>query len=248
MAAVVPFDPASYPGTRPAGPVVVVDGGVHPVRVVADEDPLVMRASVTAPVLEPGAARWVVAYGSNASPGRLVDKGLDARGAVLLPARLRGWVPAFEHRRTGYGSVPLTLVPEPGALTDTWVLGVHHADTTIVDASEGRVCGAALDELGGAAPQAPDDGRRAPPGTYRLGRIGPVVVHEDLVLHDAVAYLPGPRTAVQVDGSGGWRTWPTTDQTAARRHVESEGPWRVAPLVGGTVTDGWPREGPVRGR
>jgi hypothetical protein len=248
MVTIAPFDPASYPGPRPPGPVVVVGGEVHPVRIAAHEGAFGLQARVVAPVLDPGAARWVVAYGSNASPGRLVDKGLDARGAVLLPARLRGWVPAFEHRRTGYGSVPLTLVPEPEAVTDTWVLGVHRDDTPTVDASEGRVVGLAPDELGDPDPRAPDDGRRAPPGSYRLGHIGPVSVDDDLVLRDAIAYLPGRRTGVQIDGSGGWRTWPATDQAAARAHVDRDGPWRDAPLGGGTVLGAWPVEGPVADR
>jgi hypothetical protein len=246
MAGITPFDPASYPGPRPAGSVVVFDGELHPVRIAADRDTSAMHAPVAAPVLEPEAARWVVAYGANASPGRLVDKGLDARGAVLLPARLHGWVPAFEHRCTGYGSVPLTLVPEPGAVTDTWVLGVHHGDTALVDASEGRLTGLSSAAFDVPDPQAPDDGRRAPPGSYRLGHIGPVAVDDGLVLRDAVAYLPGPRTRVQVEGSGDWRTWPATGQAAARSHVDRAGPWREAPLGGGTVLGDWPREGPVR--
>jgi hypothetical protein len=44
------FDPASYPGWRPAGPSLVYDGAVHPVRVDGDSDRPVTGA-VAAPVL-----------------------------------------------------------------------------------------------------------------------------------------------------------------------------------------------------
>src|SRR5690606_38322861 len=138
---------------------------------------------------------WVVAYGSNASPGRLVDKRLDRRGAWLLPAEVRGWVAAFEHRHTGYGSVPLTLVPEAGARLDTWVLGVHVDDLPTLDRSEGRLAG---DASGAAGGPARDDARQAPPGAYRLGSVGEVVVAGRWRLPDGLAYLPGPRTRVQV--------------------------------------------------
>lgn len=230
---VPPFDPASYPGPRPRGPVHVRGGAAA--RVGPDE----LTSLVASPRW-----RWVLAYGSNASPGRLVDKHLDRRGAILLPAVCTGWVPAFEQRRTGYGSVPLTLVPEPGASTSTWLLGVDVVDTGRVDRSEGRV-------PDGGTPIERDDRHHAPPYAYVLAHVGPVCVPAaasggvELRLDDAVAYLPGPATRVQVDADGRWRTWPEVDQRAAVAHLDGGGPWRHPPVAERVVGGAWPVAAPV---
>lgn len=225
-----PFDPASYPGSRPDGPCVVHDGRVH-AAVLPDDPSAGPRTHVHAPVADLDAVRWVLAYGSNASPGRLVDKGLDRRGAWLLPAVLDGWLTAFEDRATRYGSIPLTLVPHAGARLETWVLGVHVDDLPRLDRTEGRYPADVV---------AVDDGRSAPPGAYRLGHVGEVVVADRWRLPDALAYLPGPRTRVQVTAAGSWRTWPRSDQEAAAVHVASGGPAVEPPPVPAPVTGPWP--------
>jgi hypothetical protein len=236
------FDPAGYPGPRPDAPVLVHDGHVHDVEVVGDAVAS-LRSSVDAPVLAPEATRWVVAYGSNASPARLVSKRLDRRGAVLLPARLRGWVTAFEHRRTRYGAVPLTLVPRRGAETETWVLGVHVDDVDALDVSEGRLVADARARTTTTELPAVDDGlRRAVVGAYRLGRIGEVEVHGRWRLADAVAYLPGVRTRVQVAPSGRWRTWPEHDHRAAVAHLADAGEAAAAPVARRVVRGPWPAD------
>jgi hypothetical protein len=207
-----PFDPTSYPGQRPGGPALVVDGRVVPVALDGPaRAPL--RTPVDAAVLADGAVRWVVAYGSNAAPSRLVDKGLDRRGAVVLPAELIGWVPAYEARRTGYGAVPLTLVPEEGARTATWVLGIHRDDTHLLDASEGS--------------------------NYELGRVGDVTVAGRFVVRDALAYLPAVDVEVQLLDEG-WRTWPEHDQAAAARHLAADGPCAPAPRIHRRLEPPWP--------
>lgn len=193
------------------------------------------QRSRTFPVLEPGRARLAVAYGSNASPLRLRDKELTAQGALLLPARVQGWVAAFEARRTGYGAVPLTFVPSPGAITRTWVLGLPPALLPRLDRSEGRVPDEPPPE------RAPDDAdhRHAPPGTYQLGRVGDVEVADRFLLRDALAYLPGPWTQVQVV-DGAWRTWPEHDQAAAAAHVDRGGEARPPPPVADPILGDWP--------
>lgn len=230
------FDPAAYPGPRPAGPVLVHAGAVHDVVADGTADTPV-RAAVDAPVLAPGSVAFSVAYGANASPERLIDKGLDRHGALLLPARLAGWVPVFEARRTGYGAVPLTLVPDRGSVLDTWVLGVHLDDVAVLDRSEGR--------MPSDAPTQPptnhtDDPVRAPPGTYVLGRIGEVAVADRFRLPDALAFLPGPRAMLQQLPGGGWRTWPEHDQAAAGAHVDDEGLAVPALAADDPVLGPWP--------
>lgn len=215
------FDPARYPGGRPDGPVLVTDHAQVPIG--ADE------------VADRTDVRWVVAYGANASPDRLRDKGLTGPGALLFPARLEGWVAAFEARVTGYGAVPLTLVPEPGARTDTWVLGVHRDLVGVLDRTEGRVPGGAPPRVDPGAGSA----RHAPPGTYQLGRVGPVDIAGGWVLPDGLAYLPGPSTEVQCSEDG-WRTWPTHDQAAARRHVAVGGSSSPAFWLREPVFGSWP--------
>lgn len=243
-----PFDPASYPGPRPDGPVLVHDGRLHDVEVVDGDGGPALRSPADAAVLAPGVVRWIVAYGSNASPPRLVGKGVDRRGAVLLPAAIEGWVVAFEHRRTGYGSVPVTLVPASGVSTATWVLGLHLADTGRLDRSEGR---RTADGKSDGAVEEPDDRHLAPPGAYRLGRVGRVAVGDHWELPDALAYLPGPSTAVQTDADGGWRTWPDVDQAAALAHVGAAGTTRSArpaPDVDAEIRGAWPATPLARGQ
>lgn len=188
------------------------------------------------PVLEPEGAVFGVAYGSNASPARLMDKELTGRGAVLLPARVRGFVAAFEARRTGYGAVPLTLVPAPGAVTDTWVLGLPRELLPGLDRTEGRV------PDGMPAEREPDDAdpRRAPPGTYQLGRVGDVEVAGRWLLPQVPAYLPGPWTRIQITACGTWRTWPEHGQDAAAAHVDRGGPSCPAPPVTDPILGDWP--------
>jgi hypothetical protein len=232
------FDPSQYPGSRPDGPVLVVDDEVLPLRLDGPSDaPLQLGAAGTrsVPVLEPGAARFGVAYGSNASPARLMDKQLTSRGAILLPAVVRGWVAAFEARRTGYGAVPLTFVPSPGAVTDTWVLGLVPEDLPRLDRTEGRVASGTPDEVD----RAQDDGRFAPPGTYQLGRVGDVRVAGRFLVRGALAYLPGPATRVQRLADD-WRTYPASDQSAAAAHVDSGGPAAPAPPPTDVVLGDWP--------
>ncbi len=219
------FDPARYPGRRPDGPVLVTDDAEVAVSVTGAVPALPGSVDV----------RWSVAYGANADPDRLRDKGLTAEGALLLPAVLVGWVTAFEQRRTGYGAVPLTLVPSPARRLHTWVVGIPAGAVDELDRTEGRAVGGAPSMADPAAGSA----RHAPPGTYQLGYVGRVDIAGAWVLPAALAYLPGPATRVQVV-DGAWRTWPESDQAAARAHLESGGASEPAPLVTAPVLGPWP--------
>lgn len=171
-----------------------------------------------APVLEnPDGIRWTVAYGANACPERLLDKSLDVKGAVLLPAALLGWAPAWEARRSATGAVPVTLVPSPGRRSDVWVLGVHADDLARLDQTEYR-------------------------GTnYTLGHLGPVAVADRWRLADALAYGPGPDTRVLVAG-GDVAAPPAVDQADARALLDQPDPVSVgADPFDTVVEEGWPQ-------
>jgi gamma-glutamylcyclotransferase (GGCT)/AIG2-like uncharacterized protein YtfP len=224
------FDPASYPGPRPAGPVLVRHGEVVDLGLGGPSTwPYTGRAAgqVPRPVFHS------VAYGSNACPERLVDKTLDDPGALLLPARMRGWVPAFQARSTHYGSVPLTLIPdEQDRVRDTWVLGVDEACLETLDRTEGRL-------------QRPDplDPQRtvasAVAGGYVLGRIGPVAVAERYLLPDALAYLPAPGNRL-LCGDAGRLTWPEHDQASARVALDGGAATATAPRAERVEDGDWP--------
>lgn len=237
------FDAATYPGRPPPGPTLVYAGRTWPLQLDGTSRAPVSAPAVARPaaVLAPGKLRWSLAYGSNADPERLVDKRLDERGAVILPASVMGHRRAWEARRSrSTGAVPLTLVPAPGARLDAWVLGVHRDDTDALDRSEGRG------------------------DTYLLGRVGPVAVAARFLLPDALAYGPAVATSV-IAVEARPATHPEMDQataglladdaTTARLRADPlpdphAGPWPGTPLddlplfVYGTLRPGrryWPR-------
>lgn len=208
------FDPRCYPGPRPAGPTLVHDGRSRPVTLSGDPAaPIVVRAGGRPPVLDD--LRWSFAYGANACVDRLVDKGLDRLGAVLLPAVARGVRAVWEARRSPtHGAVPLTLVPAPGARCDGWLLGVHPRDTTALDRSEGR-------------------GER-----YVLATVGSVDVAGRWRASRVPTYGPSPATRVLArDGVPLWRE--AADQTGAGRRLAAGGS-RPAPRLRPVVVGPWP--------
>lgn len=163
-----------YPGRRPDGPVLVWQERTWPL----DRELSAPEAAGDAPVLTAADRRWIVAYGGNASPQRLVQKGLDRFGALLLPAVVEGWATATEDRIAKHGAAPLTIVPRPGARLDTWVVGVHPTDLAALDVDEGR-------------------GER-----YIVGSLGDAAVAARWRLSPALAYGPAPRTRLRpVDGT-----------------------------------------------
>lgn len=260
------FDPASYPGPRPAGPALLYRGRLltlgiggpveAPLRLEPPGGPAPER------LLDLQELRFVLAYGSNASPGRLVAKGLDLHGVLLLPARALDVVPAFEQRRTSYGSVPLTLVPSPGAVTDTWALGLPPRSATLLDRSEGRPPtappsvrrrGLSADGVSprdepadGVSPRdEPADGHVPPRDAYRLAHVAEVNLADRFLLPQALAYVPGPATRVQTLPDGRWRSWPASRQRDALEHLDRRGPARAVPPLGTVVTGAWPST-PIR--
>lgn len=201
------FDPDRYPGWRPDGPVVVRDD--EPVPLSLDDA-----------MLHDPAWRWSVGFGSNACPDRLVDKGLAERGALLLPATVKGWRAAWEARRSPMtGSVPVTLVPSPGFTLHAWALGMHVDDTDAMDFSEGR-------------------GER-----YHLTRLGPVVVADRWMLNPGLAYCAAETTVLlsspEDDTAPLWLD--CADHAGAVARLESGAPTVAAPRTDDVVPLGqWP--------
>ncbi|MDX1657718.1 MAG: gamma-glutamylcyclotransferase family protein [Nitriliruptorales bacterium] len=211
------FDPTTYPGTPVGEPTLVFRGRSWPLGLGRHRDePVVGPDAVAGAQVLTGPWRWSLAYGSNASPDRLIDKGLDTAGAILIPAAVLGWQRAWEARRTtSTGAVPLTLQPAPGARLDVPVLGLLPDDAEILDASEGR---------------GPN---------YTLGRIGPVAVGARFHLEDALAYGPTGDTRVLLE-HGRIASYPAVAQSRASELFDRPEPPSVAAEPLGQAGDGWP--------
>jgi hypothetical protein len=110
-----------YPYHRPAGSYLFDDG-----------------------VLRPLAGAWherrtaVIACGSNGAPARLIEKfaGTGARIPVT-PAWLHGYAVVYSAHFTGYGALPATLHPWPGARTRLCVTWLDAAQLELMHCSEG---------------------------------------------------------------------------------------------------------------
>lgn len=210
------FDPSTYPGARPDGPTLVVGAGAWAVRLTDDPARPVSAPTeaVHAPVLRE--VRWSFAYGANANVERLLDKGMGRRGALLLPAVALGVRAVWEARRSPtHGAVPLTIAPATGTRCAGWALGLHPADTGVLDRSEGR-------------------GER-----YDLLVIGPVDVAGRWRLHRVPAY--GPTTTTRVLVAEGRPAGPERyDQAAAGRALDAGAATSPASPPGRPIEGSWP--------
>ncbi|ROS76632.1 hypothetical protein [Cellulomonas sp. PhB143] len=115
-----------YPGTIPEHPYVVVGGRVAPLRWPAARVPL------------PQDPVALLAYGSNACPGRLAEKfGSGADGIVVLPAALHGARRVYAHL-PHRGTLPYTLRDAPAHREAAHVVVVPARLGHAMDVSEGR--------------------------------------------------------------------------------------------------------------
>lgn len=163
-----------------------------------------------------GERRWSLAYGANASPDRLIDKGLDLAGAVLLPASVLGWQRAWEARRTtSTSAIPLTLHRSASARLDVMVLGIVPEHAELLDLSEGRG------------------------SNYVLARVGPVAVASRFLLEDALAYGPTSGTRLLLH-EGRVVVYPDADQVAAAALFDVEHPVSLPTAAVADVGQGWP--------
>ncbi len=113
----------AYPFARPACSYLFKGGGMQP--------------------LSPGATEGripVLASGSNAAPLRLAAKfGGDDDAIPVTRAVLHDFAVVFAGHFTGYGAIPATLAPQPGARTKIWITWLTPSQRAIMHRSEGVI-------------------------------------------------------------------------------------------------------------
>lgn len=128
-----------YPGEIPPWSFAVAGGAVIPLASSAPDYALPGRESLTNWLAERGPHVALLSYGSNACPGRIVEKfGRAADGFVVFPSMLCGAVRAWSCNRSSRGSVPATLVHSPGSHEPAHLLLMPASQAGVMDRSEGR--------------------------------------------------------------------------------------------------------------
>jgi len=120
-------DPLSYPGTRPPGSYLYDRGRVRSL----DGDPL-----------DPGLLEGriaVLAVGSNACPGRLLEKFGRGEAAVIpvLWGTWRGGLPVYLPGFAPYGALPATYWPHADAEVELWATLLDPGQLETMNRSEG---------------------------------------------------------------------------------------------------------------
>lgn len=112
----------SYPFARPASSYLFVGGVVRPLSTDVFEGRF--------PIL---------AVGANASPDRLAAK-FDGDDVIpVMRATINDFVIVFAGHFCGYGAIPATLYPCPGAHTRIWINWLTPAQRQIMHRSEGVI-------------------------------------------------------------------------------------------------------------
>ena len=125
-----PFTPLTYPGRRPRFSFLFTPGGIYRFKPRALESVLASRG------LTPSNERYaVLAYGSNACPGQLLDKHLA--DVPVIFGRLDGAQAVFACRRASKGYVPATVARVEGGHS-SWITLLTKEQLKIMDESEGR--------------------------------------------------------------------------------------------------------------
>lgn len=125
-----PFTPATYPGRRPRFSFLFAATGIYRVK------PCNLGKLLKASSLPPPQHRYaVLAYGSNACPGQLVNKNLS--DVPVLYGRLKGAEAVYAGRQTQKGYVPATLARKKG-IRSSWVTLLTRDQLAAMDISEGR--------------------------------------------------------------------------------------------------------------
>lgn len=125
-----PFTPLTYPGRRPRFSFLFTPGGIYRFKPRALESVLASRG------LTPSSERYaILAYGSNACPGQLLDKHLS--DVPVIFGRLDGAQAVFACRTASRGYVPATVARVEGRHS-SWITLLTKEQLKIMDESEGR--------------------------------------------------------------------------------------------------------------
>ncbi|MCI0352392.1 MAG: hypothetical protein L0Z53_23490 [Acidobacteriales bacterium] len=135
-----PFTPLTYPGKRPNFSFLFTPKGIYTLKVPSLDRALAMLT------LAPTAERYaVLAYGSNACPGQLLEKGFS--DVPVIYGRLHGAEAVYAGRTNSRGYVPATIARKKGSGC-SWITLLTKPQLKQMDISEGRRGGSyALAEL-----------------------------------------------------------------------------------------------------
>lgn len=129
---------ADYPGLRPIGSWrLSPEGTLHGLDPVGDA----WRDRKTGEGVDLSGRYWLLAYGSNPDPGKLLGRRRFLGGASVyaLRAAVFGWAAAWcDARREGDGSVVATLVPVPGRVEVHPILVLTPQQMEVMDRWEGH--------------------------------------------------------------------------------------------------------------
>ncbi len=212
-------EPLAYPGARPEGSFLVHGGRVLLPAPGEEAGFLTVGGPVDRRLAAAGAAPLagriaVLAVGSNACPGRLVEKfGDGGEAAIPVAAGLMPGVAAvYMAALASYGAVPATAWPAPGGATRLWITLLdreqleHMNATESVGTSYRLIALEGVFETAGGAHLAPVYAYRAPAaleldgGPVRLaafaaeGNVPAIALDQPAVLArvlDRLGILPG---------------------------------------------------------
>jgi hypothetical protein len=126
-----PFTPATYPGRRPRFSFFFTSKGIY------RREFRILRSLLRKHGLPSPDERYaILAYGSNACPHQLLNKGLT--DVPVLYGRLRGAEAVYAGRKTQNGGyLPATLARKNGTRS-SWVTLLTREQLAVMDISEGR--------------------------------------------------------------------------------------------------------------
>jgi len=125
-----PFTPSTYPGRRPPFSFLLTGNGILRLKVRTLDQVLTNRGLARA------SERYaVLAYGSNACPEQLAEKGLS--DVPVIFGRMVGAEAVYANRVTQKGYVPATLARKNGS-RPSWVTLLTREQLQIMDETEGR--------------------------------------------------------------------------------------------------------------
>lgn len=128
--------PLEYPGARPAGSYLYAAGQVRAFGPGAGNSPAVHARLAERGAAPVGERFAVLAVGSNACPGRLLEKYGEDAAIPVLAGTLAGTAAVYMPRLSGYAALPATAWEAPGSESRLWVTLLDPAQLAVMDASE----------------------------------------------------------------------------------------------------------------